>query len=134
MVFGTFDLLHEGHVHFFTQAKKHADRLVVSLATDNIILLLKGKLPVNSFAGRLENLYKLKLVDEIVAGDTELNSWKVIRSHNPDVVALGYDQEKLAVELKRFINGFQKPVKLVYIGPHTDRGLHSSVIRSKMLK
>lgn len=134
MVFGTFDLLHKGHVHFLREAKKHGDRLIVVLAPDTVVLLLKGKPPLNSFAVRLKNFKKLVLADEIVVGDGELGSWNVLERYKPDVVVLGYDQKELATGLKRFLNENHKSAELFFVGPHAGQKLHSSILRAKMVK
>lgn len=134
MAFGTFDLLHAGHVHFLTEAKKFGDRLIVALASDEVVLLLKGALPFNVFSMRFLNLAGLKLADEIVAGDEKPGSWSVLKSHKPDVVALGYDQTELAAKLKKFLIKNRISIKLVYVGPSEGNKLHSSILRSKMLK
>ena len=48
MVFGTFDGLHKGHIHFFNQAKNIVKNsfLIVSIARDKNVLKIKGKLPI----------------------------------------------------------------------------------------
>lgn len=132
MVFGTFDLLHKGHVHFLSQAKQHGDKLVIALAPDNIVLGLKAHLPSNSFVIRLNNLKRLAMADSIVAGDGTLRNWGVIDLVSPDVIALGYDQTDLAKELKAFIALNQKPIRLVFIKPYVDHTLHSSTLISKV--
>ncbi|MDO8483159.1 MAG: adenylyltransferase/cytidyltransferase family protein [bacterium] len=133
MVFGTFDLLHDGHVHFLTESKKYGDRLIIALASDEVVLFLKGMLPFNSFAKRTANLSRLKIADEIVAGDERPGNWNVLRYHRPDVVALGYDQIILAAKLKKFLAKNPKPIELIYIGSHKGNRLHSSILRSEML-
>lgn len=134
MVFGTFDLLHNGHIHFLNEAKKLGDKLIVALATDNVVARLKGQLPYNSLARRQKNLKRLSLADEIIVGDDTLGGWSVIERYNPDIIALGYDQKEMAKELKSFFVKRRKSFKLVFVGPHSDQTLHSSILRSKMLE
>ncbi len=134
MVFGTFDLLHAGHVHFLAEAKKCADKLIVALAPDSVVLRLKGRPPRNPFSKRQENLNRLGLADDVVMGDEISGSWNVLGSFAPDNIALGYDQKELAEELKKFFVKNPKPVRLVYIGPHAGGVLHSSVLRDKVIK
>ena len=45
MVFGSFDLLHPGHLFFLKQAKKHGDKLVVVVALDRTIESVKQQTP-----------------------------------------------------------------------------------------
>ena len=42
LVFGSFDLLHEGHKHFFNEAKKLGNTLYVVVAKDSSIKSFKG--------------------------------------------------------------------------------------------
>ena len=44
MAFGTFDLLHPGHINFLNQAKKHG-QLIIVIARDKTVKEVKGKLP-----------------------------------------------------------------------------------------
>ena len=132
MVFGTFDLLHDGHVHFLSEAKKYGDKLVVALASDSVVVRLKGRLPIDSFERRLNNLKSLDLVDDVVTGDKTPGSWGVIDSIHPDSIALGYDQKKLASELKVFLDREKIPIQVFFVGPYRDKSLHSSVLRGKI--
>jgi len=34
MTFGTFDIVHPGHIHFLQQAKTYGDRLITIVARD----------------------------------------------------------------------------------------------------
>ncbi len=61
MTFGTFDLLHKGHVYFLKQASKYG-KLVVVVARDKNVLKVKGKKPINSERKRLQNIKKIKFV------------------------------------------------------------------------
>lgn len=134
MAFGVFDLLHDGHIHFLVEAKKYGEKLIVALATDEIVLHLKGRFPHNSLLKRTENLSRLGLVDRIIVGDSTLGDWQVIERNQPDTVALGYDQISLTKELRIFLKNIRKPIKLVMITPHKNQTLHSSNLRAKMLK
>lgn len=132
MAFGVFDLLHDGHRHFFSEAKKLGDKLIVVLATDNTVKMLKNHLPINSFNKRLENLKKESLVDEVILGDEVLDSWTAIPKYKPDTMAIGYDQTELEKSLKKFITKNLLSIRLVKISPHKDGVIHSSTFRSKV--
>jgi len=58
LVFGTFDGLHDGHRFFLTEARKLGDRLIASVATDEIVERIKKQksIQVDNFAKR----YSLK--------------------------------------------------------------------------
>lgn len=94
MVFGTFDMIHEGHEHFFMQARGLADHpyLIVSIARDRSVERIKGRPPTNDEKARLALIQSHALVDEAVLGDLE-GYVMHIREAKPDIIALGYDQE-----------------------------------------
>lgn len=94
MVFGTFDMLHEGHLDFFRQARSLAPgpTLIVSIARDGAVARIKGTRPRRSENERLALVSACELVDEAVLGDTEGYLAHILEA-KPDIIALGYDQE-----------------------------------------
>jgi cytidyltransferase-like protein len=94
MVFGTFDMVHEGHRDLFRQARALATEphLIVSIARDSVALRIKGKRPVHTETERVALVRKESGVDEVVLGDTDGFATHIIEAR-PDVIALGYDQE-----------------------------------------
>ncbi|MCR4281197.1 MAG: adenylyltransferase/cytidyltransferase family protein [Candidatus Kaiserbacteria bacterium] len=99
MVFGTFDMIHGGHVNLFKQARALAPNpyLIVSVARDKIAERIKGMKPKNSEEARRAAVANHELVDEAVLGDEE-GYIGHIRTNKPDIIALGYDQEGEFVE------------------------------------
>ena len=99
MVFGTFDMLHEGHVDFFRQARSLAESsyLIVSVARGSAAGRVKGAVPQHSEHERLALVSSHSLVDLVVLGDEE-GYIEHIRANRPDIIALGYDQEGEYVE------------------------------------
>lgn len=91
MVFGTFAILHPGHLYFFRQAKKHGDYLIVVLGRDSTVRKIKGKKPRMDELARREVIGAIKFVDEAVLGD-KFDWYKLIVKHKPAVICLGYDQ------------------------------------------
>ncbi len=93
MVFGTFDMIHEGHEHFFEQARALADDpyLIVSVSRDLNAERVKGARPRRGEKDRLASVAAHPLVDEALLGDGEGYVEHIRRMH-PDVIALGYDQ------------------------------------------
>lgn len=88
---GVFDLLHAGHVSYLDWARRHCDRLVVGLNTDESVRELKGAdRPVNPEAARAAVLAGLAAVDAIVlfADPTPL---RLIQALRPDVLVKGSD-------------------------------------------
>lgn len=94
MVFGTFDILHEGHLDFFRQARALVSdpQLIVSIARDSSTERIKGERPKNNELFRMKYVEESELVDEVLLGDKDGFIEHII-SARPDVIALGYDQE-----------------------------------------
>jgi len=93
MVFGTFDMIHEGHEDFFRQARALVEdpHLIVSVARDNVVERIKKFSPRRSEAHRRSIVAGHPLVDEAVLGDTEGYILHILAA-KPDIIALGYDQ------------------------------------------
>lgn len=119
MAFGTFDIVHEGHIYYLKEAKKFGDYLIVVVARDENSLKIKGKKPLHNEKQRLEAVKKLDFVNEAVLGDREMRGWGTIQKNRPQIIALGYDQWKSEVSLA------QELEKL---------GLHPMIARIKPFK
>jgi len=117
MASGVFDILHLGHVHYLTEARKLGDKLVVVVARDSTVLRRKGRLPIVPDHLRVQMVAALKMVDEAVLGDTE-NFYKTVELIKPDIIALGYDQKFSEQEIEEECR---------------KRGLHVKVVRTAQL-
>ena len=102
MVFGTFDIVHPGHLYVFEEAKKMADTLVVGLATDKTVEKIKKQKPFYSEQQRKAFLEHIKEVDEVYIGD-ENNPYLIVQKHAPDIIVLGYDQSVFVDKLEAFL-------------------------------
>ena len=58
MVFGAFDILHKGHLFYFSKAKEFGDYLIVVIARDETIRKVKSRDSYNSENKRLEEVQK----------------------------------------------------------------------------
>ncbi len=115
LVFGSFDFLHAGHLHFFLQAKKYGDFLVVCVARDENVKRAKGRAPFFSEQERLHMVRSLRAVDKACLG-AKRDFFASIKREKPAVIVLGYDQpanENLIKEkLKEFGLGATRVVRL----------------------
>jgi FAD synthetase len=91
MVFGTFAILHPGHLYFFRQAKKYGDYLVVVLGRDSTVQKIKGRKPGMDEKARREIVESIRDVNKAVLGD-KFDWYKLIIKYKPAVICLGYDQ------------------------------------------
>ena len=125
MVFGTFDLLHRGHVHFLKKAKRYGT-LIAVVARDRIVRKLKKKPPVFSERKRASLVRSLGIAAKVVLGDRDY-SLNVLKKYKPDVVCLGYDQH----EFKSFLAG-KTSAKIVMLKPFKPHIYKSSLLRKKL--
>lgn len=132
LVFGSFDIVHEGHKNFIAQAAKHGSVHVV-VARDATITNLKPKPPFYDEQTRLKHVKAIPRVDDARLGK-EGNKYDVIAEINPDVICLGYDQwaftDKLAEELAT--RGLYP--KVVRLEAYKPKEFKSSIFREKMEK
>ena len=103
MATGVFDLLHTGHIHFLTEARRLGDELVVVVARDSTARRFKHE-PIMGEASRVQLLAALKPVDRAVLGH-EGSIYEILDEIRPDVIALGFDQihneEKVLEECRK---------------------------------
>jgi len=119
MVFGTFDGLHEGHKSFFRQAKKLGGYLTVIVARDNFVEKAKGHLPGRSQKTRVSDIRKTKLADKALLGSRTYNFYQTIRTHKPNLIALGYDQKPAINSLKKDLKKHRlRNIKIVRLRPY----------------
>lgn len=65
ITYGTFDLLHYGHINLLRRAKELGDYLIVALSTDEFNLE-KGKKSYFSFEKRKQLLESIRYVDLVI--------------------------------------------------------------------
>jgi len=104
LLFGAFDVLHKGHIEMLKQAKELGDFLCVVVAADDTIESAKGHKPRQSSSRRIQALKDLHLIDKVTLGDSDPDTWDIIKKEKPDIIALGYDQDELKMALESFLN------------------------------
>ena len=131
MVFGTFDIVHLGHLNLFRQARKLGDYLVVVVARDKTSKKIKKITLVNNEKERLEFLKNIKSIDQAILGN-KIDYYKVIKTEKPDVIALGYDQQNFIDKLEDKIKEFKLNTKVVRMKSHKPEQHKSENIRKKL--
>lgn len=113
LVFGTFDLLHEGHKSLFEQARSLAPRVELHavVARDDTVRDVKGYVPTHDERTRL--LAVSEYVDHVHLG-REGDKYAIIEEIDPQIIALGYDQT-------HFVEGLDRAI--------ASRNLNSTVVR-----
>lgn len=93
LTYGTFDLLHFGHIEILRRAKAQGDYLVVAVSTDEFNAL-KGKKAYHDFATRKKMLEAVRYVDLVIPEDDWGQKRDDVLKYNIDVVVMGSDWER----------------------------------------
>lgn len=104
LTYGTFDLLHKGHINLLERAASMGDKLIVGLSTDEFNLAQKGKTAYNDFADRKYMLESIKYVDEVIPENSWDQKIEDIRNNNIDIFVIGDDWLGQFDELKKFVD------------------------------
>ena len=123
VVFGTFDMLHPGHLWFLKAAKRYGTELVVVVSRDATVRAEKHHRPVLRERERLTMVRALRCVSRAELGDTP-GRWTMIRKLKPDVICIGHDQNTKHPALK------DHAVRVVRIRAYRRNRYHSSQFRS----
>lgn len=122
ITYGTYDLLHQGHINLLKRAKELGDYLIVGVTNDNFDKD-RGKLNVrNNVLERVEAVKSTGLADQIVIEDYVGQKIDDIQKYNVDVFAIGSDWEGKFDYLKEFCD-------VVYL-PRTE-GISSTMLRAE---
>ena len=91
ITFGTFDVLHVGHVRVLKRAAEYGDRLVVGVSADELNIAKKGRAPVFYQDERLEIVSSLKVVDDVFLEESLEKKRDYIVEHDAQVLVMGDD-------------------------------------------
>lgn len=125
ITYGTYDLLHQGHINLLRRAKELGDYLIVGVTNDNFDRE-RGKLNVvNNVLERVEAVKATGIADEIIIEDYFGQKIDDIQKYDIDIFAIGSDWEGKFDYLNEFC-------KVVYL-PRTE-GISSTILRNEKHK
>ena len=102
ITYGTYDLLHQGHINLLQRAKALGDYLIVGVTSDNFDKE-RGKLNVhNNVLERIEAVRRTGYADEIVIEDYVGQKIDDIQRFGVDIFAIGSDWEGHFEYLREF--------------------------------
>nr|WP_306798543.1 glycerol-3-phosphate cytidylyltransferase [Oceanobacillus saliphilus] len=90
ITYGTFDLIHAGHIHILRRAKEMGDYLVVGISTDEFNKL-KHKDAYHSFEDRKLILESIRYVDLVIPEYSWEQKIMDVKKFNADVFVMGDD-------------------------------------------
>lgn len=90
LTYGTFDLLHVGHVRLLKRLKSLGDYLIVGVSTDEFNRE-KGKASIYPFDERREIVESIGFVDKVIPEATWGQKAHDIKAYRVDILAMGDD-------------------------------------------
>ena len=90
LTYGTFDLLHYGHIRLLKRAKELGDYLIVAVSTDEFNDI-KGKKSYHNYETRKKMLEAIRYVDLVIPEDTWEQKVNDVLKYEVDVVVMGSD-------------------------------------------
>ncbi|MDL2301835.1 glycerol-3-phosphate cytidylyltransferase [Lachnospiraceae bacterium OttesenSCG-928-D06] len=93
ITYGTFDLLHYGHINLLKRAKEMGDYLVVALSTDEFNQKEKKKFCYFTFKQRKVLLESIRYVDLVIPEISWEQKLQDIREYHIDTFVMGNDWE-----------------------------------------
>jgi len=91
ITYGTFDMLHYGHVNLLRRAKELGDYLVVAISTDEFNWNEKQKKCYFTYEQRKQMVEAIRYVDEVIP-ETEWSQKRTdVHDHNFDIFVMGDD-------------------------------------------
>ncbi len=101
ITYGTYDLLHLGHINLLKRAKSLGDYLIVGLSTDNFNSI-KHKEAFLSYEQRKVVLEAIQYVDEVIPENNWEQKKNDITNHNVDIFVMGSDWKGKFDNLKEY--------------------------------
>ncbi|WP_071460847.1 glycerol-3-phosphate cytidylyltransferase [Bacillus massilinigeriensis] len=124
ITYGTFDLLHWGHINLLKRAKDLGDHLTVAISTDEFNKL-KNKKSYHSFDNRKMILESIRYVDKVIPENDWEQKIKDVIDNDIDIFVMGDDWKGKFDFLKEYC-------EVIYL-PRTV-GISTTKIKKDMLK
>ena len=131
VVFGTFDVLHPGHLALLKHAAGFGD-VTVSLTPDALCRKYKGHDPVNTFAKRAARLERISFVQQVVPSDMREHAYDVLARIHPQFILLGYDQQALGGPLTARLRELGLNSRVVVARPYRGNLYHGALIQAAL--
>ncbi len=122
ITYGTFDLLHVGHINLLRRAKALGDYLIVVVSSDEFNAI-KGKKAYHSFESRKQILEAIRYVDEVLPEYTWEQKIDDVVNNHVDVFVMGDDWKGKFDFLKEYC-------EVVYL-PRTE-GISTTMIKEDL--
>lgn len=102
LTYGTFDLLHYGHINLLQKAKDLGDYLIVALSTDEFNWNEKNKKSYFTYAERKKLLEAIRYVDLVIPEESWAQKTSDVKEYKVDVFVMGDDWKNKFDFLKEY--------------------------------
>lgn len=102
ITYGTYDLLHIGHINLLQRARKLGDKLIVALSTDIFNEKMKKKYCIQPYEERKTILESLVFVDHVIPEESWEQKVDDIKKYNIDIFVMGDDWKQKFDFLKEY--------------------------------
>ena len=123
ITYGTFDLLHIGHLNLLERLRALGDHLTVAISTD-AFNAGKGKASVSPFVDRARIVAALRCVDAVIEEHDWAQKATDIAAHRIDIFGMGSDWEGKFDDLSALC-------RVVYL-PRTE-GISTTIVRETIV-
>ena len=110
ITYGTFDLLHYGHINLLRRARQLGDYLIVALSTDEFNKLEKNKVTYFPYEQRKQLLEAIRYVDLVIPEENWDQKKTDVHEYHIDTFVMGDDWKGKFDFLK------DEGVEVVYLG------------------
>ena len=126
--FGVWDLFHIGHLNLLERAKGLGCRLIVGIATDELVESYKHTKPVIPYEQRERIIKALKCVN-VAVPYSKLDITELLKRLNVDILVVGEDWGRLK-EQKRYRDYMLRKGKIVVM-PYT-KGISTTQMKERI--
>lgn len=92
LTYGTYDLMHYGHIRLLKRAKQQGDYLIVAVSTDEFNAI-KGKKAYHDYETRKKMLEAIRYVDLVIPENGWDQKMEDVIEYKVDVFCMGDDWE-----------------------------------------
>ena len=104
LTYGTYDLLHYGHINLLKRAKSLGDYLIVAISTDEFNKNMKNKVCIQTYEERKTILESLRFVDLVIPEENWEQKIEDVKLYKIDTFCMGSDWEGKFDFLKNYCN------------------------------
>ncbi|AIF44614.1 glycerol-3-phosphate cytidylyltransferase [Virgibacillus sp. SK37] len=90
ITYGTFDIIHTGHINLLRRAKEYGDHLIVALSSDNFNAM-KGKKSYYTYEQRSAILEAVRYVDQVIPENSWEQKIEDVQKYAIDIFVMGDD-------------------------------------------